>query len=133
MRILAKVLILLFLFLRTFDALAAPFAKADLVGRWEYTSFTIIENGKPSGTAHFGPGTMVFTYHENGAWEMEADDPRHTKLNGSYELRDSELIMKKADGSLYQDFNVELQSEGKEMVLRDKRSIVTASKIQTSP
>ncbi|NYF52432.1 hypothetical protein [Tunturiibacter gelidoferens] len=86
-----------------------------------------------SGAVQFKPRTMLFTYHEGGAWEMEAGDATHTKLNGSYEVHDTELIMKKTDGSTYQDFTVEFRNDGKEMVMRDKRSIVTASKVEATP
>jgi hypothetical protein len=110
---------------------AAPLDKATLIGRWDYTSYTILQKGKPSGTVQFKPGTMLFTYREDGTWKMEAQDASHTKLNGSYEVHGAELIMKKADGSLYQDFDTELKNEGKGMIMKDKRSIVTASKVDT--
>ena len=114
-------------------AYADPLDKTALVGRWDYTSYAILQKGKLSGTVQFKPGTMLFTYRDDGTWEMEAGDATHTRLNGSYEVHGTELIMKKADGSPYQDFDVELKSGGKVMVMRDKRSIVTASKIETAP
>jgi hypothetical protein len=113
-------------------AFAAPLDKIALIDKWDYASYTLLQDGRPSGTAHFSPGTMVFTYRGDGAWEMEAADATHTRLNGSYEVRDSELIMRKADGSPYQDFQVEMNGDGKEMTMRDKRSIITASKAGTS-
>jgi hypothetical protein len=113
-------------------ASAAPLDKSNLVGTWNYTSYTLLEDGRPSGTAHFAPGALVFTYREDGTWEMEAADATHTRLSGSYEIRGSELIMKKADGSPYQDFQVEMDNQGQEMTMRDKRSIVTASKANTT-
>ncbi|MBB5338322.1 hypothetical protein [Tunturiibacter gelidoferens] len=112
---------------------AAQLDKATLIGQWDYTSYTILQRGRPSGAVQFKPRTMLFTYHEGGAWEMEAGDATHTKLNGSYEVHDTELIMKKTDGSTYQDFTVEFRNDGKEMVMRDKRSIVTASKVEATP
>jgi hypothetical protein len=127
------------LFILAFFCLLARVGKADpldrtaLIGKWDYTSYTAHQKGKPSGTVQFKPGGMVFTYREDGTWEMEADDATRTKLNGSYEVHGTELIMKKADGSLYQDFNVELKDDGKGMILKDKRSIVTASKLGTAP
>ena len=107
--------------------------KAALIGTWDYTSYTLIQKGKPSGTLQFKPHTMLFTYHEDGTWEMEASDSTHTTHNGSFEIHGSELIMKKADGSPYQDCDVELTDNGKQMVLKDKRSIITASKVETAP
>jgi hypothetical protein len=112
---------------------ADPLEKAALIGKWDYTSFTVLQKGKPSGTVQFKPGTMVFIYREDGTWEMEAADATHTKLSGTYEVHGNELIMKKSDGSLYQDFNVELKSDGKGMTMKDKRSIVTAGKVETAP
>ena len=64
---------------------------------------------------------------------MQAADATHTALNGTYEVHGAELIMKKSDGSPYQDFDVELKNNGKEMVLKDKNSIVTASSLETAP
>jgi hypothetical protein len=114
-------------------AFADPLDKTALIGRWDYTSYTMLQKGKPSGTVQFKPGTMLFSYHENGTWEMEAADATHTRLNGSYEVRGTELIMKKADGSPYQDFDVELKTDGKGMILKDNRSIITANKVQITP
>jgi hypothetical protein len=113
-------------------ASSAVLDKTALVGKWDYTSYTLLQKGKPSGILHFKPGTMLFTYRADGTWEMEAADATHTRLNGSYEIHSSELIMKKADGSPYQDFQVEMNNEGNEMTMRDKRSIVTASKLGAS-
>jgi hypothetical protein len=114
-------------------AFSEPLDKADLIGRWDYTSYTALQNGKLHGTVQFKPGTMVFTYHENGTWEMAAADATHTKLNGNYEIHGTELIMKKADGSPYQDFDVQLEHGGKTMTMKDQRSIVTASKVEATP
>ena len=112
---------------------AQTFDKTSVIGKWEFTSYTQLQHGKPSGSVNFAPGTMLFTYHEDGSWEMEAADATHTKLKGSYEIRGSELTMKKADGSPYQDWEVEMKNNGQEMVLQDKRSISTARKVQTTP
>jgi hypothetical protein len=113
---------------------ASPIEKQALVGRWDYTSYTMLEKGKPSGTVQFKPGSMVFTYHEDGTWEMEANDATHTRLNGTYKLvNGSELILTKADGSRYQDFEIEITSDDKAMVLKDKRSVLTANKLESAP
>ena len=108
---------------------AAALDPSALIGKWNYTSFTMIKNGKATGTAHFTVGTMVFTYFENGTWEMQAADANRTHLTGTYTIRENELIMKKTDGSLYQDVQVEMSSDGRDMTLRDKRSVVTATKV----
>ena len=115
-------------------ASAGPIEKQALVGRWDYTSYTLLEKGKPTGTVQFKPGSMVFTYHEDGTWKMEATDASHTRLNGTYKLvNGSELILVKADGSRYQDFDVEMASDGKGMILKDKRSILTAARLESAP
>jgi hypothetical protein len=116
----------------TCAALADPLGKA-LVGKWDSTSYTVVQQGKPGESVQMKPGTMVFTYRDDGTWVMEAADEGHTTLNGTYALQGSELILMKPDGSTYQDFNVELKSDGKEIVLRDKRSILTATKLETVP
>jgi hypothetical protein len=129
-----KFLLIIALFCATpHVAFSEPLDKADLIGRWDYTSYTALQKGKPAGTVQFKPRTMVFTYREDGTWEMGAADATHTKLNGSYELHGTELIMKKAEGSTYQDFDVELEHGGKAMIMKDKRSIITASKEETAP
>lgn len=115
------------------SACAQSLDGAALVGSWDYTSYTLIENGKPSGTVQFKPRSMLFTYRADRTWQMEASDLTHTRLSGGYELHGSELIMKKADGSLYQDFMVGLLRDGQEMTLKDKRSIITAIKATTAP
>lgn len=126
-------LILMFFFATVHVAHAEPLAKAALIGRWDYTTYTALQKGKPVGAVQFKPLTMLFTYREDGTWEMEAADTTHTRLSGNFEIHGTELIMKKADGSLYQDFDVELKNNGKGMILRDKRSIITANKIEAAP
>lgn len=76
---------------------------------------------------------MVFTYSEDGTWQMQADDATHTHRSGRYELlHGSELVLKNQDGSLYQDFQVEMRSDGKFMLLRDKKSALTAERLDPS-
>jgi len=107
----------------------ATLDKAALIGTWDYTSYTTLQKGKPSGIVHFAPGTLVFTYRENGTWEMEAANSRHTRHNGTFEVKGNELIMKNSDGSSYQDFQVEMSDDKNEMTMRDHQSIVTATKL----
>jgi hypothetical protein len=133
MRSIKSVTALGFFFVIAQVASADPLAKAALIGKWDYTSYTLLQKGKPSGTLQFKPHTMLFTYHEDGTWEMEASDATHTILNGRFEIHGSELIVKKADGSAYQDWVVELKDDQKRMVLTDKRSVITASKIEAAP
>jgi hypothetical protein len=133
MRSIKLVTTLGFFFVVAQMASADPLGKAALIGKWDCTSYTVLQKGKRSGTLQFKPHTMLFTYQEDGTWEMEASDATHTILNGSFEIHGSELIMKNTDGSAYQDWVVELKDEGKQMVLTDKRSVVTASKVETAP
>ena len=72
--------------LLTAPLFAAPIDKAALVGSWDYTTYTMLKKGKPVGTVQFKPRTMVFTYNDDGAWQMQADDATHTHRNGTYEL-----------------------------------------------
>jgi hypothetical protein len=132
MRIPTLALVLVIPILTSHAVLAETPDKTALIGMWDYASYTGLENGKPLGTLNFKPNTMVFTYQRDGTWEMRAADATHTALAGTYELRGTELILKKQDGSLYLDFQVELKNDGKVIVLRDKRSIITASKLEAS-
>jgi len=113
-------------------AFADPLEKA-LIGKWDSTSYTVVQQGVPGESVQMKPGTMVFTYRDDGTWVMEAVDEGHTTLNGTYAIQGTELILMKPDGSTYQDFNVEIKSDGKEIVLRDKRSILTATRIEAVP
>jgi hypothetical protein len=113
-------------------AFADPLEKA-LIGKWDSTSYTVVQQGVPGESVQMKPGTMVFTYRDDGTWVMEAADEGHTTLNGTYAIQGTELILMKPDGSTYQDFNVEIKSDGKEIVLRDKRSILTATRIEAVP
>lgn len=107
--------------------------KAALVGSWEYTTYTMLKKGKPVGTVQFKPRSMVFTYNEDGTWQMLADDATHTHRNGTYEvLHGSKLVLKNSDGSPYQDFQVEMRSGGRFMLLRDDKSALTAEKLDSS-
>jgi hypothetical protein len=110
-------------------AYAEPLDKTVLVGAWDYNSYTMLQKGKPAGTIQFKPRTMVFTYRDDGTWTMEAADATHTRLSGTYEVGGSELVLKKSDGSTYQDWQVEVRQNGAGLVLKDKASIITASKM----
>jgi hypothetical protein len=130
-------LIALVIFAALFNAAtllpAAPLQKQALTGRWDCATYTLLEKGRPSGTVRFKPRSMVFTYHEDGTWQMEASDATHTRLKGTYQLvHGSELILTKADGSRYQDFEVEIRSDGKAIVFRDKHSILIADKLESA-
>ena len=114
-------------------ASGASIDKLALVGSWDYTTYTMVEEGKPEGTIQFKPRSMVFTYHDDGTWQMQADDATHTHRSGTYELlHGSELIEKNLDESTYQDFQVEMSADGKSMLLRDKRSLIIAEKLDST-
>ena len=107
--------------------------KAVLVGSWDYTTYTMLKKGKPVGTIQFKPRSMIFTYNGDGTWQMQADDATHTHRSGTYALlHGSELVLKNSDGSPYQDFQVEIRSDGKFMLLRDDKSALTAEKLDSS-
>lgn len=111
-------------------AAGTPIDKAALVGSWDYTTYTMLKKGKPAGTIQFKPRSMVFTYNDDGTWQMQADDATHTHRSGTYELLHGlELVLKNSDGSPYQDFQVEMRSDGKFMLLRDEKSALTAEKL----
>jgi len=128
-----SVSILLSLLAAPLFAAGAPVDKAALVGSWDYTTYTMLKKGKPVGTVQFKPRSMVFTYNDTGAWQMQADDATHTHRSGTYELlHGSELVLKNSDGSPYQDFQVEMRSDGRFMLLRDEKSVLTAEKLDSS-
>jgi hypothetical protein len=114
-------------------AFGEPLSRQQLAGRWDTTSYTIMADSLPGETVHMEPGTMVFTYRPDGAWSMEAADPGHTKLSGTYTIKGSELILTKADGTPYQDFQVQITDSGTGMTLSDSRSRLTATKLNPAP
>ncbi len=125
--------ILLSLIATPLFASGASIDKAALVGSWDYTTYTMLKKGKPVGTIQFKPRSMVFTYNDDGTWQMQADDATHTHRNGTYELlHGSELVLKNPDGSGYQDFQLEMRSDGRFMLLRDNKSALTAEKLNSS-
>lgn len=130
-----SVLALILLSLSTVPLFAAGASidKAALVGSWDYTTYTMLKKGKPVGTIQFKPRSMVFTYNDDGTWQMQADDATHTRRSGTYELvHGSELVLENSDGSPYQDFQVEMRSDGRFMLLRDDKSALTAEKLDSS-
>ncbi len=62
----------------TCAAFADPLEKA-LLGKWDSTSYTVVQQGKPGESVQMKPGTMVFTYRDDGTWQMEAADEGHTQ------------------------------------------------------
>ena len=112
-------------------ATPAPISKATIAGTWDCTTLTAIEKGKPSGTVRFNPGNIVFAYGGDESWQMESiRSHTHTKLNGRFELHENELILRKTDGSVYQDFHVDLKDDGKTLIMKDDGSIISASKVE---
>jgi hypothetical protein len=113
-------------------ASGTPIDRATLVGAWDYTTYTMMRKGKPAGTVQFKPRTMVFTYTDDGIWQMQANDPTHTHRTGTYDLHGSELVLKNSDGSPYQDFQVEMRGDGRSMLLRDDKSVLTTEKLDSA-
>lgn len=107
---------------------AEPVTRARLLGTWDYRSFAGMLHGHPTGKLEMAPGTMVFSYSEDGKWMLQTAE--HDKRAGTFLLRSSELIMKDADGSVYQDFKVDVTPDGKQMTLTDSDSLIVAVKLQ---
>lgn len=125
-------ILLLFVTIPVF-ASGASIDKSALVGSWDYTTYTMLKDGKPAGTLQFKPRSMVFTYSNDGTWRMQANDATHTHRSGTYQLlHGSELVLKNSDGSPYQDFQVEIRGQGRSMLLRDNKSILTADKLDSA-
>lgn len=115
-------------------AMSASISKATIAGTWDCVTLTALEKGAQSGTVRFNPRNVVFTYGEDGSWQMESNlSHSHTKLNGKFELHENELILKKADGSIYQDFRIDLKDDGKTLTMKDEGSIISASKVESTP
>jgi hypothetical protein len=115
-------------------AISAPISKTAIAGTWDCATLTALDKGKQSGTVRFNPKNMVFTYGEDGSWQMESNLSRsHTKLNGKFELHENELILKKADGAVYEDFRIDLKDDGKTLIMKDEGAILSASRVESTP
>jgi len=114
----------------TIMATALPISTATIVGKWECTSLTALENGKESGTVRFNPGNVVYTYRGDKTWQLDSNLGKgKAGMKGTFELRDDDLILTKSDGKVYKDFHLALKDDGKTLVMKDEGSLVTASKI----
>jgi hypothetical protein len=74
-------------------------------------------------------GSMEFTFSPDGSWKMVANDQSGTKKAGSYEIRKERLVLKNADGSLYQDWRPDFSSDGQSFVVEEKQLIETFAKV----
>jgi hypothetical protein len=111
---------------------SAPISAEIIAGTWDCVTMIALENGKHSGTVRFNPGNIMYTYRADDSWQMETNLTKtHDKarINGSFKLHGSELILTKEDGSVYGDFHIELKDDGKTLIMQNEGEIISASRI----
>jgi len=108
---------------------SSPITSTAITGAWELRTACMNEHGKPGACIEMKHGSMEFTFSPDGNWNMVANDQSGTKKAGSYEIRKERLVLKNADGSLYQDWRPDFSSDGQSFVVEEKQLIETFARV----
>jgi hypothetical protein len=94
---------------------------AELIGTWDYMSLTI-----PSGArVHFKPGQWTLKLSADATWTMQGPTPNTKPVNGTYEVRGNNLKM---HGGNDLEYHFSRKHGGKDLQLRDKKTVIDASR-----
>lgn len=93
----------------------------ELIGTWDYTSFTISSGA----TAHFKPGQWTLKLNADATWIMQGPVPNAKPANGTYVVHGRKL---KLNGGNDLEYHFSLQHGGKVLELKDKDSNIIASR-----
>ena len=110
-------------------ARSSPVTPSAIIGSWELHTVCTNNHGKPGTCIEMKHGSMEFTFSPDGNWKMVANDQSGTKKAGSYEIRKERLVLKNADGSLYQDWRPDFSSDGQSFVVEEKQLIETFARV----
>ncbi|MGB8540950.1 MAG: hypothetical protein WCD49_04855 [Candidatus Acidiferrales bacterium] len=108
---------------------ASPKIPSELIGAWDYESFSPLKNGKPFGTVHFQPGQWTVTFNQDATWVMKPltnVDP--SGQSGTYEVHGQDLDMKLSNGKAYNSFHFKIDHEGKVLTLENQKTSITANR-----
>jgi hypothetical protein len=87
------------------------------------------DHGKPGACIEMKRGSLVINFAPDKRWNSTANDTSHSKRSGSYEIQGRHLVMKNADGSLYQDWQPDLSPDGRSFGIADKGLIETFARL----
>ena len=93
----------------------------ELIGIWDYASFTISSGA----TVHFKPGQWTLKLNADATWVMQGPTPNTKPVNGTYEIHGSKLKM---NGGNDLEYHFSLKRDGKVLELKDKGSKISASR-----
>ncbi|MGD0546172.1 MAG: lipocalin family protein [Candidatus Acidiferrales bacterium] len=108
---------------------ASPKVPSELIGTWDYESFTPLKNGKPFGMVHFQPGQWTVTFNQDATWVMKPpSNVNPSGQNGTYEVHGHDLDMKSSNGKPYNSFHFKIDHEGKVLTLVNQKTSITANR-----
>ena len=110
-------------------AWSMPITIATLNGSWQLRLACMNDHGKPGACIEMKPGSLKFTFSADGTWSSAANDTNGTKKAGTYEIHGSRLVLKNADGALYQNWQTDVGGNGKSLLVSDKQLIETFERI----
>ena len=111
-------------------AFSMPLTAATLIGSWELHTSCMNDHGKPGACIEMKPGSLRFTFKSDGNWSLAADDVTKTKKAGMYEFHGSRLILKNADGSVYQNSRPDLSADSQHFLVVDRELVETFDRVQ---
>jgi|SRR5208282_1159382 len=121
-------------FLAVSNAIASSEIPPGLVGTWNYSSLTIIKNGKPFGTVHFRPGQWTLKLNADGTYltkgPLKSPSSDSSGSAGKYEVHKHDLGMRPDDGGHDLKYNFKLKQGGKVLMLTDENdgTIISATR-----
>jgi hypothetical protein len=111
-------------------AYAESLSQTALVGTWDTKTIVMLDQGKPKVQYKVDPRSFVYTFSSDGKWTMQG---KKTKHNGAYRLQGSELILINEDGSTYQDWKADLESNGTSLLLKTDQLSFTLNRAMPTP
>jgi hypothetical protein len=109
---------------------AEPLSRTTIIGTWDTKEIIMITAGKAGGDYKVDPGSFVYTFTDDGHWTMQS---KKTKHSGKYVLQGSELILKNEDGSIYQDWQADLRSDGTSLLLKTDAMSFALDRSKSNP
>ena len=111
-----------------------PVTVTALNGSWELRTACMNDHGKPGACIEMKHGSLEFNFDLRGTWNSTANDTNKTKKGGTYQVVEDRLILKNADGSVYQDWRPDLSVDGQSFRVVDKKLIENFVRVtQTEP
>ncbi|HSY34334.1 MAG TPA: hypothetical protein VK814_01155 [Acidobacteriaceae bacterium] len=106
-------------------AISKPVTIPTLNGSWELRTACMNDHGKPGACIEMKRGSLEFNFDRLGKWSSAADDTNKTKKGGTYQVQNDRLILKNADGSLYQNWRPDFSADGQSFQVIDRQLIET--------